>query len=74
VWDIDSSCTSDTNEELENWKDMLHEDSTLPCNMMTKFLHCISMEVRYLPHYDNLNDVNLYLDEFEREVPNEHQI
>ena len=40
---------------------------------MTKSLQCISNEVRKLPHYDGLNHVNLFLDEFEKEVPEEHQ-
>lgn len=41
--------------------------------MLTKSLHCISMEVKNLSHYDGLDDVNLFLDKFEREVPEEHQ-
>ena len=49
----------------------LHEVATLHCNMMTKSLWCISIEVRKLPHYDGLTYVSLFLDEFEREVPKE---
>lgn len=41
--------------------------------MMAKSLRCVSTEVRKLPHYDALNDVDLFLDEFEREVPEEHR-
>lgn len=40
--------------------------------MLTKSLRYVSMEVRNLPHYDGLDDVNLFLDKFEREVPEEH--
>lgn len=41
-------------------------------NMMKKSLRCVSMKVRKLPHYYGLNYVNIFLDEFEREVPEEH--
>jgi len=41
--------------------------------MMTKSLWCVSTEVRKLSHYDGFADVDLFLDEFEREVPEEHQ-
>ena len=40
--------------------------------MMTKSLWCVSMKVRNLLYYDGLNDVNLFLDDFEREVAEEH--
>jgi len=30
------------------------------------------MKLRNLPHYDGMNDVNLFLDKFEREVLEEH--
>lgn len=64
MWDKDSSYTSDSDEELEDWKNRLHEVSTLHCNMMTKSLRCVSNEVRNLPHYDVLNDVEFFLDEY----------
>lgn len=33
-WDHDSSCTSDSDEEVERWKNRLHEVTTLNCNRM----------------------------------------
>ena len=42
IWEKDSSCISDSDEELENWHNHLHEVSTLHCNQVTKSLHCIS--------------------------------
>lgn len=39
------------------------------CNMMTKSLCCVLIEIRDLPTYDGLNDVDTFLDVFEREVP-----
>ena len=41
-------------------------------NRMTKSLRCVSTKVRKLRHYDGLTDVDLSLDEFEREVSKEH--
>ena len=72
--DRDNSCTLDSYEELEHLQNRLHKVSTLRYNMMTKLLHCVSTEVRNLSHYDGLNDVNLFLDQFEKEVPEEYRL
>lgn len=40
--------------------------------MIAKSLRRVSTKVRKLPHYYGLTDVDLFLDEFEREVPKEH--
>lgn len=40
--------------------------------MMTKSLHCVSLEVRKLPYYDGLTNVHKFLDAFEHEVPKDH--
>ena len=40
---------------------------------MTKSLFYVSSEVRKLPHYDGLTDVDLFLDDFECEVPEDHR-
>jgi len=69
TWDRESSSTSDSDEELKGWKNQLHEVTTLSCNMMTRSLRCVSSEVRNMPTYDGLNDVDIFLDAFEREVP-----
>lgn len=70
--DCESSCTSDSDEELEHWQNRLHEVSTLRCNMMTKSLHCVSSKVRNLPYYDGFTDVDKFLDTFKREVLEKH--
>lgn len=36
--------------------------------MMNQSLRCVSSEVRNLPYYDDLIDVDHFLDAFEREV------
>ena len=38
------------------------------CDMMTRSLHCVSTEVRDLPTYDGLNEIDTFLNKFEREV------
>lgn len=68
TWEREISCTSDFDEEIECWKNQLHEVTTLNCNMMTKSLHCVLTEVRDLPTYDGLNEVDILLDAFERKV------
>jgi len=42
--------------------------------MMTKLSLCISSEVRTLPYYDGLTDVDNFLDAFECEVPVNHEL
>ena len=68
TWDRESSCTSGSDEELEHWQNRLHEVTTLRFNMMTRSLCCVSLEVRNLPTYDGINDVDDCLDAFESEV------
>lgn len=50
AWDQESSYTFDSDEELECWKNCLHEVSTLFYNMMMKSLCCVSLEVGNLPY------------------------
>ena len=64
----DSSCTSNSKEELENWHNTLHEVSTRQCERITKLVRCMIFEVCNLPSYDGLGDVNTFLDEYEEQV------
>lgn len=72
-WDYKSSYTSNSDEELEHWQNMLHKVSRLCCNMMTKSLRCLSSEVRNITYYDGLIDIDKLLDAFKREVPEGHR-
>ena len=67
-WERESSCTSDSDGEIERWQNQLHKVTTLNCNMMMRLMRCISMEVRELPMYDGLSEVDDFLNRFEREV------
>ena len=68
-WERKSSCTSNSDEEIERWQNRLNEVTTLNCNMMVRSLHCMTIEVRDLPTYDGLSEVDDFLNKFEREVP-----
>ena len=63
-WECESPCTSDSDEEIERWQNQSHEVTTLNYNMMTRFLRCVSTEVRDLPTYDGLSEVDTFLDDF----------
>lgn len=68
LWERESSCTLDLNEETKRWQNRLHEVTTLNFNMMVKSLRCMAIEVRNLPMYDGLTTVDEFLNKFEREV------
>jgi len=68
TWYRESSYTLDSDEELEHWQNWLHEVTTLNYNMMTQSLQCVSSKVRNIPTYDGLNEIDIFLDSFEREV------
>jgi hypothetical protein len=72
-WERESSCTSDSDEEIERWQNRLHEVTTLNCNMMIRSLRCVTTEVRDLPMYDGLSEVDDFLNKFEREVPEQQR-
>lgn len=68
-WECDSSCTSDSEEELENSQNRLHEVSTRCCVRITKSVQCMIFEVCNLPSYDGLGDINTFLSDYEEQVP-----
>lgn len=72
-WECESSYTLDSDEEIERWQNQLHKVTTLNCNMMTRSLHCVAIEVRDLPMYDGLSGVDDFLNKFEREVPEQRR-
>lgn len=63
-----SSCTSDFEEELENWQNMLYEVST------KNSFRYINFEVCDLLYYDGIRNVSFLLDEYEREIPEEQRL
>ena len=73
-WRCDSSCTSDSEVGLENWQDKLYEVSARRCAYLTKSLRWIGAELKDIPSFDGLVDVNDFLYQFEQQVPHEQRI
>ena len=61
-WEKDSSCFYDSDEEMENWQNRLHDVSVLHCLRVTRNLRCISLEVRELPYFDGSGNDVLFLE------------
>ena len=74
TWEHDNSCASNSEEELENWHNRIHEVSTRNCAQVTKSVFCMTSEVCNLPSYDVLGDVNIFLDEYEEQVPENQRL
>ena len=64
-WRCDSSCASDLEVGLENWQNRLYEVSARRCAFMTKSLRWIGVEVKDIPSFHGLADVNDFLQQFE---------
>lgn len=65
TWEHDSSYALDSEEELDNWKNSLHELSKRCCQRISKSVHSMAYEVCNMPSYDGLGGVNIFLDEYE---------
>ena len=64
-WKSASSCTSDSGEALENWKNILHEASMRRCARVTRSVQWVENELRELPTYEGLPNLDTFLIEFE---------
>jgi len=73
-WECKSSCTSDSDEEIERCHNRLHEVTTLNCNMMIRSLHCIKTEVMEMPKSNGLSEVDEFLNGFGSEVQEQQQL
>ena len=70
-WEKYSKSFSDSDREIENWKNWLHDVSALRCLRITREFHYISLEVRELPYFDGSGSVRYFLQTFEPEVSRE---
>jgi len=73
TWERESSCTSDSDEEIEQWQNRLHEVITLNCNTLIRSLHCVTTKVHDLPMCDGLTVVEEFLSKFENAVPEQQR-
>lgn len=69
-----SKCSSDSDGEIENWKNQLHDVSALRCQRITRDFHCISLEVRELPYFDGSGSIKEFLQTFKAEFPRERRL
>lgn len=67
-WERESSCTPDSNKDVERWQNRLHEVRILDYNMMVRLLCCVTTEARYLPTYGGLTVVDEFLNKYESAV------
>ena len=68
-WHCESSCISDLEVGLENWKQCIHEVSRRRLARITKSLRWIGSEVSTLPIFDGLSDIHIFVQEYEVQVP-----
>lgn len=59
-WEHESSCTSDSDEEIERWQNRLHKVMTLNCNMIVRSLRCVTTEARELSTYDGWKKIQCF--------------
>ena len=70
-WEADSECFSDSNEEMENWKNQLDDVLALQYLRVTRDFCCISLEVRDISHFDESGSIKEFLRIVEALVPRE---
>jgi hypothetical protein len=60
-WRSDNTCSLDSNEALENWKNKMYEVSTRRCARLTIEVHWIDTIISKLPTFDGLNPLETFL-------------
>ena len=73
-WRCASSCVSDSDADFEDWQDRLHEVSQRRCAIITKELRWIGSEVSIVPTFDGLSDIQLFLKQYEEQIPLEKRL
>jgi hypothetical protein len=68
-WKSDNTCSLDSREALEKWKNKMYEFFMQICDKLTREVHWIGTEVSNLPTFDGLNHLETFLLEFEEVVP-----
>ena len=68
-WCYPSSCTSNSDQGMENWQNRMHEVSGRRCVQLTKSLRWIGLEVSQIPTFSGFSQVKEFLVENEIQVP-----
>jgi hypothetical protein len=67
-WRSITSCSFDSNTCLENWQQRLHEVSTRRCTRIDHIVRWVGTEIRELPSFHGVNDLEEFLIKYEEEV------
>jgi hypothetical protein len=73
-WRSESTCSSDSEEALENWQNKMYEVSTRRCARLTREVPWIDTTVSNLPTFDGLNHLEAFLLNFEEIVPTQQRL
>jgi hypothetical protein len=73
-WRSDNTCSSDSEESLENWHNQMYEVSTWRCAILTQEVCWIDTTVSNLPTFDGLNHLETFLLEFEETIPEQKRL
>ena len=65
-WEHDSPCTLDSNDEIEQWQNRLHEVTTLNRNLMVRSLRRVMTKARELSTYAGATNVEEPIDRCEK--------
>ena len=68
-WHCESSCVSNSKVGLKKWQQCLHEVSGRRLARITKSLRWIGSEASTLPIFDGLSDTQIFVQEYEAQVP-----
>jgi hypothetical protein len=66
-WSI-TSCATDSDTGLENWKQRLHEVSMRRCARIDRAVRWVGTEIREPPSFHGINDLETFLAQYEDEV------
>ena len=67
-WWSSSYTSLDSDDALENWKNLMHEVSIRKCSLITRSLCRVTTEIVELPTYEGIPDLYEFLVEFEYKV------
>jgi hypothetical protein len=66
-WSI-TSCATDSDTGLENWKQRLHDVSTRRCARIDRAIIWVGTEIKEPPNFHRVNDIEVFLAQYEDEV------
>jgi hypothetical protein len=68
IWWSITSCATDSNTGLENWKQRIHEVSMRRCERIDHAVRWVGTKIREPPSFHGINDLETFLAQYEDEV------